>query len=527
MRARLEGIPRPVLAGLLLFALTWGIFSVTTQPLTGYEPETAAVAEGLVLEGHLRDDEATTLLTSQTIGRGGRYYARTGLPQPLLEVPFYALGHVADTTLGHFSAFPNSFAFLWFFNPLMAALGTVAFFALVYMTRRSLRWATGLAILFAFASMVWPYSKIGMETTFMALALAAFALAVWARGSPSPSRFALAGLATGAAMATKPYALITIVPIAILLWPAVRNLERERKVRLCAAALAPVFLWIGAIAWYNWYRFGGVTDFGYTESSLTLSAPLNFLGLLFSPGKGLIFYSPLVVLGAVGLPRLWREDRWLTAALLAFLLGLTAVSGASKYWGDEVWGPRYITPAAWTLLVPIAWWADTRMRRRVLVWVACVALAVQVVGVAVEYGHYMKVARALTGVPLYRDREGVPLERIPYGDDPTRWIPGLSPILVQTEGLISSQLIEPLTGKSLTISYTPFEGPAHSVDLSESGIRMPLDFWWSAAPRHKGLACALAFLILVVSAAAGAALYRVVFGRPPARERMAPPNASR
>jgi hypothetical protein len=295
----------------------------------------------------------------------------------------------------------------------------------------------------------------------------------------------------------------------------VRDLERERRLRLCAAALAPVLLWIGAIAWYNWYRFGGVTDFGYTESSLTLSAPLNFLGLLFSPGKGLIFYSPLVVLGALGLPRLWRADRWLTLALLAFLLGLTAVSGASTYWGDEVWGPRYIIPASWTLLVPIAWWADTQARRRVLVAVAALGLLVQVVGVSAEYNRYQKVVRALTGVPVYLDRKGVPFEEIPYGDDPTRWIPELSPLLVQTESLISSQLIEPLGGSGLTVSYAPFEGPTHTVNLSEPRLRIPLDFWWAAAPRYKGLAYLLALLILALAAAAGGGLYLVASGRRP------------
>ncbi|MFI5027844.1 MAG: hypothetical protein ACHQCF_02540, partial [Solirubrobacterales bacterium] len=76
-----------------------------------------------------------------------------------------------------------------------------------------------------------------------------------------------------------------------------------------------------------------------------------------------------------------------------------------------------------------------------------------------------------------------------------------------------SQVIEPLGGGGLTVSYTPFEGPVHTVNLSDPRVRMPLDFWWSAAPRYKWLACVLAFLILAVSAAAGVALYRVSFGR--------------
>jgi hypothetical protein len=514
MRRRLARIPRPAKAGLLVFAGAWALFAFATQPLTGYEPETGAVAEGLVLEGHLYDIEGSTpKLKADIPGRDGHFYARAGLPQPLLMAPFYAAGHLADQAFGHFSTDPEGYAFLWFYNPFMAALAALALFYLVLMARGSLRWASAISFLFVFASIAWPYSKIGMETTFMAAIIGAFALGVWARGSPSALSWGLTGLATGTAMATKPYALISILPIAVLLWPAFRSLDRDQRLRLGLAACAPILLWLVAIGWYNWYRFGGVTDFGYTESSLTLTAPLNFLGLLFSPGKGLILYSPLVVLGALGLPRLWRADRWLTAAMLLFFVSLTAVSAASSYWGDEVWGPRYIVPAAWVLLVPIAWWADSTTRRRVLAWVAAVAIGVQVVGVAAQYGHYLKVARALTGVPILRDREGVPRERIPYGLDTMRWIPELSPLLVQTEELLSTQVVEKVTGDGMTISYPPFEGRSRTVDLSEPKLQTPLDFWWSAAPRYKGLATLLAFAILAVSVAAWLALYRVSFER--------------
>jgi hypothetical protein len=514
MRDRIASLPRPVKAGALVFVMAFGLFAVTTQALTGYEPETAAVTEGLVLEGHLWDDEGSSLpLSADIVGRGGHHYARTGLLQPLLEAPFFAVGHLADKTFGYFSEFPNAYAFLWFFNPFIAALAAVALFALVYQARGSLRWAATIAALFTVASIAWPYSKIGMETTFMFAIIAAFALAVWARRSPSVLSWGLTGFATGAAAATKAYALIAIVPIAILLWPAFRALDRRQKVRLGLAACLPLVLWGGAIAWYNWWRFGSITNFGYTESSLTLTAPLNVLGLLVSPGKGLLVYSPLVVLGALGVPRLWREDRGLALGLLTLFLGLTFLAASSNYWGDEVWGPRYIVPAAWTLLVPIAWWATTVTRQKLVAGVAIVAILVQIVGVSAQYAHYTDVVRGLTGVPIYRDRLGVDPEKIPYGDDPTRWIPELSALLVQTEGLISSQVVDRLGGDGLEVTYSPFEGRSRTVNLSDPKYRMPLDFWWVPPPRYAVLARALAALILLASVAAAVGLYVVSFGR--------------
>jgi len=242
---------------------------------------------------------------------------------------------------------------------------------------------------------------------------------------------------------------------------------------------------------------------------------INFFGLLFSPGKGLVFYSPLVVLGALGLPRMWREDRSLALALLGFFVTLNAMAAVSTYWGDEVWGPRYIVPAAWALLVPIAWWATTINRQRVLVGLAVLGAAVQLIGVSVQYSRYTEHVRALTGVPIYRDRLGVDRERIPYGNDGTRWVPELSALLVQSEALISSQALERLGGDGLEVTYAPFEGRSRTLDFGDPRYTVSLDYWWIPPPDHRWLARLLALAILLASLAAAAGLYVVTFGRGP------------
>ena len=212
MRSRLANLPPSVKAGALVFVMAFALYSLTTFQLTGYDLETGAVAEGLVLEGHLADDESSPLpLKADIRGDDGQYYARTGLLQPLAMAPFYAAGRFVDSHFGPvFHDFPNAYAFLWFYNPLMAALAALAIFALVLQTRRSLCWATTIAVLFTLASIAWPYSKIGMETTFMAAILIAFALAVWARRSPSLLSWGLTGLATGCAVGTKAYSSLQL-----------------------------------------------------------------------------------------------------------------------------------------------------------------------------------------------------------------------------------------------------------------------------------------------------------------------------
>lgn len=513
----LRRIPAPLLAGGLVFTLAFGLFAATTNRLTGYEPETAAVAAGLIEEGHLWGVEDPALpLQAEVQGKTSHHYARAGLLQPLLEAPLFEAGHFID---GHFDPggqYPYRLIFLWFYNPLIAAIAAAALFALVYLTRRSLRWAAAIAVLFIFASIAWPYAKIGMETTFMAAGIVSFALAVWARTRPTWLPWALTAFAAGAATACKPYSGVILIPIAILLWPNWRSLDRRTRLRLLIAAALPVLLWIAAIGWYNWFRFGSLTSFGYNESSLTLSMPLNVLGLLFSPGKGLIFYSPLVVLGALGIPRLWRQDRWLVAALLSFIALLALISGASTYWGDELWGPRYVVPAAWTLLVPIAWWCNTAVRKRALIGITIVAFAVQVVAVSAYYGQYEPVAQKLTGVLMYTERYGTSPEDLPFGIDPPRWIPQLSPLLVQSEGLLSSEVLERIGGDGLTLTYHAYEGRSRSVNLSQPGLRTEADFFWSMMLQTLA-ARVVALLLLLLAAASGFGLLRLARTEPAGR----------
>src|SRR5215217_8194326 len=280
MRQRLSRVPPPVLAGVLVFAMAYALYAFSTQPLTGYEPETGAVTEGLVLEGHFWDKEDSPLpMKADIVGEDGHRYSRTGILQPLLMAPFFAVGHAVDETIGHFDEYPNGYAFLWFYNPFAAALAAAALFALVYQGRRSLKWATTIAVLFTVASIAWPYSKIGMETTFMAAIIIAFALAAWARRSPSTLSWGLTGFATGCAIGTKAYSLVAIVPVAIMLWPTFRTLERDERWRLAIAVCLPVLVWAGAVGLYNWSRFGSPTEFGYGSTPWTKSAPLNSLGL--------------------------------------------------------------------------------------------------------------------------------------------------------------------------------------------------------------------------------------------------------
>src|SRR5262249_44340520 len=96
---------------------------------------------------------------------------------------------------------------------------------------------------------------------------------------------------------------------------------RDRAITMVVWA-SPVALTFVFIGWYNWIRFGdplqtGAGFDGHIERPLLSIVPLFFptplldgvLGLLVSPGKGLFLFSPILLLGLIGLPWFVRYHR--------------------------------------------------------------------------------------------------------------------------------------------------------------------------------------------------------------------------
>lgn len=498
-----------VLLGLCVF----GLFGVTTAQLTGYEPETAAVTEALVQKGQLRVLPGNSFGAVGAQSHNGYFYSRTGLAQPLLEVPLYWVGEQLDhASANHGTRWRQTL--LQLFNPAMAALTVVAIFALLCLRGVTERRALFISGLCAIGTLIWPYSKIGLDTTLMAMLALTVLAAAWTAQRASVGGFALLGSATALTMNSKPYGSLLLLGVIPLAWPAVMQLVRERRAWVLGALAAPVLLGLVALGWYNWYRTGSVTSFAnpYTGGRI-LAMPFSVAGLLISPGKGLIFYSPLVVLGVIGLREMWPSDRPLALTIVLTVVINVLFIATSYSWSDETWGPRYIVPSVWLLVLPIAWWMTTRRRRRWLAVFAAFGIAVQFVGV---FASYVSVPAARTlagGEPVYLFGAS-PSARVAYGDDGPRWVPQASPLLFQFE-LVGAYLKETLTGTGFTVSYQPYRGSGGTIDLLHPTRDFgPLpDFWWTGSgktAKQDLLVALLAILCLVP----GAILARTYLRRP-------------
>jgi hypothetical protein len=494
---------------LLVFAVALGSYVVTASPfLRGYDPEAAESAKGYFETGQFQISDSPFLGYVGNPGADGKRISRVGLPQAALMVPFYAAGRVIESALPDA---PKGLSYrqraVALYEPVVAALAAALVALIVLRMTRSVAWAAVISLLFTFASIAWPYSKIGMDTTAMLGMTILIAGALSAR--PGSRRgWAVAGFGAGVAVAAKPYELFPVLVIGAFLWPTFKAVPPERRARVLSALCVPIAVWAALVCWYNLSRTGSMLNFGAQASfEPTLAAPINFVGNFLSPGKGLFWYSPLVILGVLGLRDVARVNRSLALALLGAVVAGSAYVALNPYWTDETWGPRYLVPVAWILLLPIPFWAVTRRRRAVLAGVATVAVAVQLVGVIAPYESTVRVYPALLDADFLAKRHGA--QAYPYGHDPVRWIPQLSPIAVQGT-LVSGWASSALGLGRVTYHWDPYEGRPHGLEVTEriaNLLGIP-DLWWRA-----GYSASLGWIVLIpllVVAGAGYGLTTLV-----------------
>jgi hypothetical protein len=165
----------------------------------------------------------------------------------------------------------------------------------------------------------------------------------------------MAGLAGGFAVAVRSDALLWLGLTVIFAMES-----QASRARVIAGALPGLALMLIS----NYARSGNPIDSGY---EIAFSTPLltGLYGLLFSAGKSVVLFSPLLLLYPAAVAAGWRDgrDRWLLNWSLALIIGQGLFFG--KWWdwsGDDAWGPRLVILAMMAALIVIAAsrWAGTR-----------------------------------------------------------------------------------------------------------------------------------------------------------------------
>ncbi|MCS7079206.1 MAG: hypothetical protein NZ585_04040 [Chloracidobacterium sp.] len=344
-------------------------------------------------------------------GRDGRLYSHYGVAASALGAPLVALGKLGDDWKGERQRFLFSLT-----SALVAAgLAVVLLYFLL-----DLGVTPGRAVLWTLVNAFATLTFIGATTTFDNVQQAFFVLcAAWCAYRSARRRSVgyavVGGLCAGW--------LVNFVEHLVLLWPFLALMCSRVSVtppplvgdlRPWLAQLWTAF-WktttgraslqriaafsVGCSAglllfgFYNVLRFGHPLDtgkFNIPGHPSFLGNPLYGIpGLLISPGKGVMWYSPPILLALFGYAGLRAKAPMTARMMLAASVTLVAFLGCiSFYGGDWCWGPRYLLP-----VLPL--WALTFAflpQRTLLNWTAAVIVAagvgVQALGLSLDHQRF-------------------------------------------------------------------------------------------------------------------------------------------
>ncbi|MEM7481596.1 MAG: hypothetical protein AAF481_10520 [Acidobacteriota bacterium] len=321
-----------------------------------------------------------------------------------------------------------------------------------------LRRAAGWSAVHAFATLAWPASTTVLDQVQQGFWVLLAAWLVFRAARQRSVLLAVGGCLALAVLINHQPNFVLLVPtlaLAGLSPPAATAERRTPRWAIPAVFLLGAPLGIGLSFYYNIIRFGTpffldrLNELG--DQPPFFGSPIDgLLGLLFSPGKSILLYSPVVLLAVAGWFALRRRWKWLAwAAAGTFLMQLVFTAFLSFWHGDWCWGPRYLMVVLPLVSLGLAFLDLAGWKKGAAYGLIAAGLGVQLLGLGVVHerfffenrqlnwprpGHYFHVSAWLTrpGEVWQIVTEGPPAEAVqfaptPYPETETYYITGVLP----------------------------------------------------------------------------------------------------
>lgn len=466
-------------AGRLVCLLALTVYLATTGGSMATDIMSYEVTKGIV--------EHRTVAMSYNVfqmeahrGVDGRYYSPYGIGHPLFSIPFYAGARAAERITGLGLGKPEVLPKAGFVvgSAFAAALAVWVAFLFAWRLAGDLRAAILTAAAIGFGTLVWPYAKFGFNAPLGTLCVMLGTYGAWAGTRLGDSRLLfLGGVGLGGALLVKHELVLVALPIG--LWMiAESGRDWWLLVRRAAVIAAPVIAAGVVTLYYNEIRFGNPLDTGYLRDE-TLgvgSMRAGLTGFLFSPGRSIFLYSPILAGGLASMLTLRRRDPSTVLLLLGEFVVLLLFYASLVNWDAErSYGARYLLPVIPLLVLPLA---STISRSASLRWLLVASIVIQLPGVLVDFS---KVgASRVIGQRTQAERQ---------------WTWDASGLVINTRASLSAV---PENVRRLATGERPQVKPGETTtrDFSDQ-FAFSLDFWWmylfylGAVPALVAVLCGL------------------------------------
>jgi hypothetical protein len=279
--------------------------------------------------------------------RNDRLYSTYPVTTPALITPLYApvvwlKGEWTTQEIERIAPIGEKLA-----ASLIAAL-SVACMYLLLTALTTHRHAVLLAVAFGFATTTWTTSSQALWQHGPGVLFIVLTLGVLAHRPNAPW---LAGLCAGLAVDCRPSNLFFLLAVIAVVGYSRRSFRSAAQVAL-AAAVAGL-----PLAVYNRVVFGDLRGgYGPVDDAFRGSLAEGLAGVLISPSRGLLIYSPVLLAGFAGFYLVCRRGTaprspvYLVSAVF-LATQLVFFGWWDAWWGGWSYGPRLLTEAAAVLVI--------------------------------------------------------------------------------------------------------------------------------------------------------------------------------
>ena len=330
---------------------------------------------------------------------GVRYFAvkaskRPGYVSTFGPVPGFTLIPLVQLMLSVDDNFPHKTPLKWSVAKLQASAmiaGSAVFLFLLALELTTRGRALFLAWAYGLGTCVWTISSQTIWQQTVNIFMLTCGVYILFCRKKTQEMAALAGFMLGSALACRHTSLLILGPLGLY----VLLRERHRIIPFVVGAMPMPLI----VAVYNIYFFGSPFSFAQelvgheiamqkTGSPDLWQTPLleGFVGLTASPSRGVLFFSPFLVLAGWGIVRIWRrrELEWLRPLTLGTVAIMAMQCKWFDWWGGWSYGYRPWLDAVPFLMLFMAAVIDSLWARSVPRYLFAVAvgwsIAVQALG---------------------------------------------------------------------------------------------------------------------------------------------------
>lgn len=361
------------------------------------------------------------------------FFLPGGILGPLLAVPAYTLSLITNTDPVIVVSF--------FTNSVIIAFTSFIIFLISKNLFKSQKKGFILALVFNLSSFIWPYNTSFFLQPALSLILIASVYFLLISKGKKINCIIISGALLGLSLMIHPSTVILLPGFLIYaLW----NIKFG-KASICY--LITFFSIAGIQILVNYVKYNSITNFGYDTIDVVTSHSdwEGIIGLIFSPGWGIIFYFPLILLAPIALKQMFQTNKKLVFLTVYTFFSIWLFFGTepTPHWsGFGAWGPRYLIPFLPLAVISLGYLFDfpNRLLKVLFITFGIAGFFVNLLGKLVWY---------LTGYSY-----GWGVDRLLEKEnsfDYFAWSPYYSPIIEHLKVLITNygyEIINPITKKT-------------------------------------------------------------------------------